>query len=465
MNTPNYWLGTTMRYRTNITAFSLVLTVLSGLAGWLCADEGGELGEPEASVLEIVPEAEIAAEGEIVEFEEYDMYGDECLEVAQPCVAYPTGGRVWARADYLLWWTKGMDIPPLVTGGPTGILGDQNTTILYGGEPILDDVRSGVRVTLGGWLDCNRCYGIEGDYWYLGQKDTSFLAASNASGRPALYRPFYNVNPRNDDGSFDPPARADAELVSSPDALQGAVQVDAFSELSGAGIRFRRRLCCDTSCVSYCDSCCRQHFVPRSTRLDFLIGYRYLRLREGLSVRETLTSLLPIPDEGSFGIVDTFDTANNFNGVDLGVMWERSWGRWSLELLGKLALGNIEQVVKINGQTTIANSLTSNGEYVGGLLAQRTNIGEYHRDVFGVLPELGLTFAYQVTCNWRLSAGYSLLYLSRVVRPGEQIDLDVNPDLLPPEFSPFAGLERPAFAFRDTDFWAQGLNFGLQCRW
>ena len=453
-----------MRCWMNITVASLVLTCLFSLRG-LRADEGDEPGEPEASVLEPMPEGEVVPYEQIVEYEEYETYGDECVQVAQPCVARPTGGGLWARADYLLWWAKGMDIPPLVTAGSTGILGDDDTTILYGGDQILDDARSGLRLTLGGWLDCNRRYGIEGDYWYLGEKSTRFLAESDEGGSPALFRPFYNVNPRNDDGSFDPPARADAELVSLPDVLQGAVQVNAFSELSGAGIRFRRRLCCASSCVSYCDACCRQHVVPRSTRLDFLIGYRYLRLHEGLSVRETLTSLLLMPDEGSFGIVDSFDTSNNFHGVDLGVMWEGSWGRWSLDLLGKLALGNIEQVVKINGQTTIANSLASDGEYVGGLLAQRTNIGDYHRDVFGVLPELGVTLGYQVTCHWRVTAGYSFLYLSRVVRPGEQIGLDVNPDLLPPEFTPFDGPERPEFTFQDTDFWAQGLNFGLQCRW
>lgn len=454
-----------MRCWKNIAAASLALTYLAGSLQGLYADEGATTSEPKASVLEVAPEVEPVMEGEIVEYgdyEGYETYADECV---QPCVACPTGGGMWLRADYLLWWTKGMDIPPLVTDGTTGILGDDDTRILYGGDKILDDIRSGLRLTLGTWLDCNRCYGIEGDYWYLGEKDASFLAESDENGSPALFRPFNNVNPRNDDGSFDPPARADAELVSLPDVLQGGVRVDAFSELSGAGIRFRRRLCCNTSCVSYCDACCQERVIPRSTRLDFLIGYRYMRLREGLSVREDLTSLLSMPDEGSFDIVDAFDTTNNFNGVDLGVMWERTWGRWSLEMLGKLALGNIEQIVTINGQTTIANSLNADGQYVGGLLAQRTNIGEYKRDVFGVLPELGVTLGYQVSCNWQISAGYSFLYLSRVARPGDQIDLDVNPDLLPPELDSFEGLERPEFVFRDTDFWAQGLNFGLQCRW
>ncbi len=394
---------------------------------------------------------------------EYQDCVGGCATPLAPCLFFPSGG-VWVRGEYLLWATKGMDIPPLVTAGPTGILGDTGTRLLYGDETILDEMRSGFRIEVGTWLDCNRIYGLEGDFWTLGEENTGFRATSNAAGSPALFRPFNNVNPRLDNGEFDPPARADAEIVSEPDLLAGSVQVDAYSELMGAGIRFRRRMCCDTGCIT-----CRDPYgcpvgVPRTTRLDFLVGYRYLRLREGLSVREDLTSLLSVPEEGNFDIVDSFDTTNTFNGVDLGVLWERSWGPWSLELLGKLALGNMEQIVKVRGQTRISNALTGNGQYVGGLLAQRTNIGEYQRDVLAVAPELGITVGRQLTRHWRVTCGYTFLYLSRVARPGEQVDLDVNPDLLPPEFSPYAGLERPEFAFRDTDFWAQGLNLGLECR-
>ena len=388
---------------------------------------------------------------------------DGCATPLAPCLFFPSGG-MWVHGEYLLWSTKGMEIPPLVTAGPTGILGDQGTELLYGDETILDDMRSGFRIEVGTWLDCNRIYGLEGDYWSLGEENAGFRAESNAAGSPSLFRPFNNMNPRLENGDFDPPARADAEIVSEPEVLAGSVQVDAYSELMGAGIRFRRRMCCDTGCITCRDACGCPVGIPRSTRLDFLIGYRYLRLREGLSIHEDLTSLLPVPEEGSFDLRDSFDTKNTFNGVDLGILWERSWGRWSLELLGKLALGNMEQIVQVRGRTTISDALTGNGDYVGGLLAQRTNIGEYQRDVFAVAPELGITLGSQLTRHWRATCGYSFLYLSRVARPGEQVDLDVNPDLLPPEFSPFAGLDRPEFTFRDSDFWAQGLNLGLECR-
>jgi hypothetical protein len=61
--------------------------------------------------------------------------------------------------------------------------------------------------------------------------------------------------------------------------------------------------------------------------------------------------------------------------------------------------------------------------------------------------------------------GYSLIYWSRVVRPGDQIDLDVNPDYLPPATTPVTGPARPRFVFRESDFWAQGLSVGGDLRW
>jgi hypothetical protein len=367
--------------------------------------------------------------------------------------------------EYLLWWADGMDIPALATAGPTGRLDDPTTTILFGNDAILDDSRSGFRLRAGAWLDRSRCVGLEGEYWFLGRESTSFVAASDAAGNPSLFRPFFNMNPRDALDNFDPPPREDVELVSTPDVLSGSVTVDAFSELGGAGVGVRWNLCCNVGCGRCRDACGNVQCVRTSSRLDWLLGYRHVRLREGLAIREDLTSLLPAPDQGDFDILDSFETSNSFNGVDLGVVWQGSWGPWSLDLLGKLALGNVSQEVVIQGQTVISNSENDDGTYTGGLLAQRTNIGTYRREQFGIVPELGVTLGLRIAPRMRATLGYSFLYLSRVARPGEQIDLDVNPDLLPPEFDPFAGPDRPAFVFRDVAYWAQGLNVGLHLTW
>lgn len=70
-----------------------------------------------------------------------------------------------------------------------------------------------------------------------------------------------------------------------------------------------------------------------------------------------------------------------------------------------------------------------------------------------------------MTRRLRATAGYSLIYMGNVVRPGDQVDLDVNPNLLPPENVPFSGPLRPQFNFVETDYWVQGLSFGGEFRW
>ena len=60
------------------------------------------------------------------------------------------------------------------------------------------------------------------------------------------------------------------------------------------------------------------------------------------------------------------------------------------------------------------------------------------------------------------SLGYSFIYWSRLARPGDQIDTDLNLSQLPP--GPLAGAARPEFDMHFTDFWAHGLHVGLQYR-
>jgi hypothetical protein len=123
-------------------------------------------------------------------------------------------------------------------------------------------------------------------------------------------------------------------------------------------------------------------------------------------------------------------------------------------------------VVRISGTTVITEpGLAPNVQ--GGLLALPTNIGTYSRDRFSVVPEIGVNVGCQVTNRLRVFAGYTFLYWSNVVRPGDQIDTTINPTQLPSAAGPgtLVGPARPAFAFHETGFWAQGINVGVQFRW
>lgn len=268
----------------------------------------------------------------------------------------------------------------------------------------------------------------------MGDEDDRFVAESG--GDPILARPFFTV-------LLD---RQGAELVAFPGVAAGSVVVGGFSEFNSAGVRLLRNV-----------------HAYGGSRLDLVAGYRYLRLEEGLTISEDFISSDPLAPV-AFQIRDEFDTENRFHGGEIGLLWQARRCRWSLDLLGKVALGNTEQSVSIDGRTTtVLDGIATTNP--GGLLALRSNSGRFEQDEFAVVPEVGITLGYQVVQNLRATFGYTFLYWSNVARPGEQIDLAVNPNLLPPVNEPVVGEQRPAFAFRETGYWAQGLDFGVEYCW
>lgn len=379
---------------------------------------------------------------------------DGCNAPNRFCICFPAHG--WVHAEYLNWYADGMRLPAMVstsTAGTArtaaGVLGQPATSVLYGAnDDILSDSQSGFRIRFGWWLANFAGWGIEGEYAGLGEERESFFQQS--TGTPILARPFFNV----DDGAED------AELVAFPGVVTGSIAVDTTTQFDGAAFRFRRQLCSSSGC-GYSEICCTT--VPTSSRLDGSIGYRFWELDESLQTREQL-QLQSTSQPGSFDIIDRFATRNQFNGVELGFLWQGRRGWWSLDALMRLGIGNMHQTMTISGSTDIVDNGTASS-FATGFLAQRTNIGTYDRDRFTMIPELGLTLGYQMTRRVRATMGYSVIYMGNVIRPGDQVSLDVNPNLLAPELSPFTGALRPQFQFNETDYWIQGLSFGAEFRW
>jgi hypothetical protein len=365
--------------------------------------------------------------------------------------------RFWASAEYLLWWVKGQTPPALVTtGNPNdtlpGALGQPGTTVLFGGQRQSDDSRSGARFRAGWWFDEERTVGIDGSAFFLGQQTKNFTATS--FGTPVLARPFRNVGFTSAfPAGFVPSAPFESEeLVAFPGVLAGTVAVRQTSRLEGYDVNLRTNLW---------DGCCK----GCGWNIDGYAGFRSISLDESLQVTENLASLLPgLP--GTFAVFDKFKTTNTFYGGQLGLEGELRWRRWFLNANARLGLGDMHQTVEIAGSTTTSDATGVRVDR-GGLLAQGSNIGNYSRDRFAVVPELGLNVGYQVTDCLRLFVGYNVLYVSTVVRPADQIDRNVNPTQVPA----FGGSQlkgppaEPAFLFRGTDFYAQGLNLGIEFRW
>src|SRR5581483_95972 len=132
-------------------------------------------------------------------------------------------------------------------------------------------------------------------------------------------------------------------------------------------------------------------------------------------------------------------------------------------VLGKVALGATQQRVNINGFSTLITP-TGNTVAQGGILALPSNQGEHTRFVLGVVPEVGVNFGVDVLKHVRIRTGYSLLMWNKVVRPGDQIDRNVNPAQIPTDqsFGTLGGPTRPTFDFHNQFFWVHALNIGFE---
>ena len=362
------------------------------------------------------------------------------------------------RGEYLRWSVKKDTVPPLVTTSANpqdfGILGAQTTQVLFGGDGLDGGARSGARFTTGLWLDDCESKGIEISGFFLGRKTETFTATS--AQFPVLSRPFFDVAPSTN--------AQNVESVAFEKFATGAVAVRNTSDLWGMEANARCCLCCGQHCPDDCNGW-GWHY-----RVDGLAGLRYLNLSEDLSITENVVN----HPMGGFQppfvaniVFDDFATHNQFYGAQVGLDGTVDLGRWSLEATGKLAVGDTHQEVVINGGQTFTNRNGTTGSSQGGLLALSSNIGTHTKNAFSVVPEVDLTVSYHVSDHVRLFAGYDFLYWSSVVRPGQQIDTVVN-DTLIPNFNvppvPVTGPIRPEVLFQRTDFWAQGLNLGLEFR-
>lgn len=99
----------------------------------------------------------------------------------------------------------------------------------------------------------------------------------------------------------------------------------------------------------------------------------------------------------------------------------------------------------------------------GGFYAQNSTFGTHVASRLAFLPSADLQLAFELLPNVTLQGGYSFLYASSVVRPGNQLDRIINTSQAPgfTTFGTVDGVAYPRLPFVRTDFWAQGLNIGF----
>ena len=124
--------------------------------------------------------------------------GESCQSGCQcvSCCCRPFQDRLWVHGDYLMWWTKGMSYPPLVTTSTTatdlGVMGARTTSTLYGNDNPGMTAASGYKIDIGYWLNPCQELALEGVYFELGQQNADFAASSGDYS--LLARPYYNTD-------------------------------------------------------------------------------------------------------------------------------------------------------------------------------------------------------------------------------------------------------------------------------
>ncbi|MBY0460085.1 MAG: BBP7 family outer membrane beta-barrel protein, partial [Gemmataceae bacterium] len=449
----------------------------------------------------------------------YPVPGPYAQQSWQPSPPMPRGGagdlnyntapRWWVDGEYLLWFTGGQPLRSalLTTSAPSdaGILGRGSTTVLVGDRDLGYNAMSGFRLGTGFFGDADRRFGFDFHTWVIERaaNTQTFGGAQNNFGIPVLARPFVDaatgaqstiVLSTADFG----PANVIVGTNTQTFAIQPSAVWNVYRSEPGS------RLGCS---------------------IDFLLGYQFLQVKENLFVQtQTFLNgqfLVPTFTTGPFGVItqtgvtatnastqvagvnvfgpsatigtrDSFRTTNRFNGVSLGLRGETRYGIFTTSLFGRISLGNMHERLEVFGATTITdpsgvsgsaqpnqNQLTpttgtlttvrTQGGAYGGVLANNANIGTFTRDRFSYIPEFGGNVGVALTKGLTGYVGVTVVYVPDVIRPGNQISNTLNSAAIPFSANYGAAGAVPtstvAPAFRQSEFWIGGVNFGLQFRY
>jgi hypothetical protein len=374
-------------------------------------------------------------------------------------------GRWFLTGEYLVWWVDRAPLPaPLITtsrnlgeGLPaefTGSLTDPETQSLIGGHDMNFGAFSGMRFR--GGYSYEPCT-LELGGFLLERRSAGGDVAGDELGFPFIAQTFFDVL-QNAENSY---------FISVPLFSTGAVVVSDQLRLFGA---------------------------EANVRLDLggngfwnwsgFVGHRFLGLNENLTIDQTITSLAntidevsvffegqPIFNGGRLVIQDEFRCTNRFFGGQVGTVSSyQLTPNVEFGFRGSVGFGVTQQLVEIRGFTTLTPDPQDPDQTVrsapGGIYAQPSNMGRYYRSEFSFLWEGEASVRYRLSPAWTASLGYSRLWWTNVVRPGDHFDRRLDRRGVPSDPNFQAGIAATApFRFEQDDFWAHGFTFGLEWRY
>jgi hypothetical protein len=385
-----------------------------------------------------------------------DMEGGVGLLSKKQAVSFhrPTKDLFWINANYEAAFFRPMQLQtPLVTTGSQndnapGALNQSSTAVLFGNNPINFNFFSGVKLEAGVFLDDTNRFSLEWSGTLVFPNYSNFAAGGDGGGNPVIARPIFDIS-RGVEGAF---------LTSLPGVLNGTINIDAKSQF--ASTEFNARM---------------HGYFGENLHVDGLFGFRYMQLNDSLTFNERVDPLVAgfasfdgntISPPSSLRDYDSFSTKNKFFGAQFGAHVSYEYKFFTFESFLKLGLGGTVEQTQIAGSTTLTTPGGPSVTAPGGIIALPSNIGNYTRTVFGIVPEFGLNLGVDLCQNVRLKLGYSFLMWNHVVRPGEQIDRNINPGQVPGSpagtFANVTGPSGPTYRFQDELFWGHTFNLGVE---
>lgn len=312
----------------------------------------------------------------------------------------------WAVIEFVQQWWRPAPLGVPFNQGPVG-QPRPRMPINLNGSPLNTESRGGFNLLFGTWLNPEKTYGIEAGMSYnAANSDYLFVG-----GQMLVESPLVPL------------------LISQIETPEG--QRRRIGYLPETTIGFQET---QTQVKLFTTQANLVTLVSRGTnhQLEALGGFRYLHLGESISVNQVVTPSVRLPGEPSvFGASDRLSVRTDFYGGQVGLRGVVRGERLYVETTGKLAVGGIQDIVRLRQITTpgITDALPD---------VDRSSVcGD-----FAMLPELSVRFGFVGENGAHWFVGYDFLYLTEALR-----------------VSDFVGINDRGGR---QEFWAHGLMLGVQ---
>ena len=371
---------------------------------------------------------------------------DSMLGSGPSTLAGGLGSRFWIEAGYQAGYVRDISTPATIAtqGGAFAVRGTPGTSIALGGGESDIGIQHGGRFKAGFWFDSNRAFGLETSIHFLGvESETRGVSGAGA----ALSRPFFDTSIQ----------AQNVRILNLPGQVSGSVTSEVSSLFFGIDIGPIVRVI-ETDMV----------------KLDQLFFFRHTYLEEEQTITDNVS---PVGGAITFrgqafrnpanstSVRDSAKSINRFYGGGAGLRLGITPGRFYANVETKLAVGANRQSLRLDGTTTLSGA----GDFQsasGGLLIPASINGLYTRNEISFQPDVGVKVGFQITPAVGVYVGYNFLYMSNVLRPGDNFTDSVNPTQLPSSQNfgvPFGPNNNP-IQLNSGDFWMHTVGAGVNLR-